>query len=133
MLNNDGNRTDNHYDSGTLFKRCTDVHVMHVIYILVSDAIQNSAQLLLLTPPSGAHLLKLVHSATLLKETMSKQIQPLGYQIHWIQDVKLLEIPEPAQNLLENYAGLRSGESMAHVNRVVRIAHCPDCRYIADR
>lgn len=46
-------------------------------------------------------------------------LKPFGYPVDWIKDARLLEVPERARNLLEEYSGISSKELMDHINGVV--------------
>ena len=46
-------------------------------------------------------------------------LKPFGYPVDWIKDAELLEIPERARHLLEDYSGISSTELMSHINEVV--------------
>lgn len=52
-------------------------------------------------------------------------LKPFGYPVDWIKDAELLEIPERARHLLEDYSGISSTELMSHINEVVSKA--PRC------
>jgi hypothetical protein len=46
-------------------------------------------------------------------------LKPFGYPVDWIKDAELVEIPERARHLLEDYSGISSTELMSHINEVV--------------
>ena len=46
-------------------------------------------------------------------------LKPFGYPVDWIKDARLLEVPERARHLLEEYSGISSKELIGHINEVV--------------
>ena len=50
---------------------------------------------------------------------MTTELKPLGFTVDWIRDTELVEVPEYARILLEDYAGIPVEDQIVHINRIV--------------